>query len=188
MAVDEDGISLVMDVTAAAADPRKAPSTPHVEPSAGVTLASVPHDKELRLGLAPNVLAPLTQTLIDEGVARVNVLDIPDNKFAAFADRKALAEVLPDMANLPPNTEINAELVLAGPVQVRDFEPHSASAMAQSKSAPSNPSPPKPGQPVSVTALKANAESATRKSASENRGGWYAWPSPVRVRRPKGHD
>ena len=122
VAVDENGISLVMGVTAAAADPRKAPQTPRVERSAGIVLDSVPHDTELRLGIAPNVLAPLTQMLIDEGVARVNVLDIPDNKFAAFADRKVLSEVLPDLASLPPSAEINAELVLASPVQVRDAQ------------------------------------------------------------------
>ena len=152
VAVDENGISLVMDVTAAAADPRKAPPTPRVERSAGIAIDTVPHDTELRLGLAPNVLAPLTQMLIDEGVARVNVLDIPDNKFAVFADRKALSEALPDLATIPDTMEINSELVLASPVQVRRCAGGFVQCHRRFK--PRNVT--KMGQPVSVTALKAN--------------------------------
>jgi predicted esterase len=166
VAVDENGISLVMGVTAAAADPRKAPQTPRVERSAGIALDAIPHDTELRLGIAPNVLAPLTQMLIDEGIARVNVLDIPDNRFAVFADRKVLSEVLPDVASLPPSTEINAELVLASPVQVRDAQAESPSRIA----ALSQPVP-KGTKAVSVTALKLNpadppANGATKTTVS----------------------
>jgi poly(3-hydroxybutyrate) depolymerase len=158
--VDENGISIVMGVTAAAVDPRKAPATPRVERSGGIVLDSVPRDTQLRLGITPSVLEPLTRMVIDEGIARVNVLDIPDKKFAAFADRKALSEILPDLASLPPNTELNAELVLGSPVQVRDAQPE-----ASSDAAASNQMAQKAGSRVSVTALKANGADPTANAA-----------------------
>jgi poly(3-hydroxybutyrate) depolymerase len=159
--VDENGISIVMGVTAAAVDPRKAPQTPRVERSAGIVLESVPRDTELRLGINPGVLEPLTRMLIDEGVARVNVLDIPDKKFAAFADRKALSEILPDLASLPPSTELNAELVLGSPVQVRDGQPEPSRVAAVSSQMAQKVA----GPGVSVTALKANGADPTAGSA-----------------------
>jgi predicted esterase len=178
--VDEKGISLVMDITAAAADPRKAPETPLSERPAGITLDSVPQDTELRLGIAPNILAPLTRMLIDEGVARVNVLDIPDNKFAVFADRKALADALPDLASLPPNTELNSELVLSSPVEVRDAEAHSSAGMAAK-----SPKPQKPGEPVRVTALKANAADPIAKPAPKTASASASGPRPFEFVVPK---
>ena len=178
--VDEKGISFVMDVTAAAADPRKAPETPREERPAGITLDSVPQDTELRLGIAPNILAPLTRMLIDEGVARVNVLDIPDNKFAVFADRKALAEVLPDVTSLPPNTEINADLVLSSPVEVRDGQSHAPAGMAAATAKS-----PKPGQAVQVTALKANAADPVADPAPKNPAGSASGPHPFEFVVPK---
>lgn len=179
--VDENGISLVMDVTAAAPDPRKAPETPREERPAGISVDSVPKDTELRLGIAPGILAPLTKMLIDEGVARVNVLDIPDNKFAAFADRKSLSEVLPDLALLPANTEINGELVLSSPVEVRDAQPNSSSGIAATGQMP-----PKPGQPVRVTALKANGAdpNASRATKTVDSGSASA-PRPFQFVVPK---
>ena len=181
VAVDEHGISLVMGVTAAAADPRKAPQTPRVERSAGIALDAIPHDTELRLGIAPNVLAPLTQMLIDEGIARVNVLDIPDNRFAAFADRKVLSEVLPDVASLPPGTEINAELVLASPVQVRD-----AQAETPSRIAASSPPVPKGTKAVRVTALKLNPADPPANAATKTAGsGSASGPRPFEFVVPK---
>jgi poly(3-hydroxybutyrate) depolymerase len=178
--VDEKGISFVMDVTAAAADPRKAPETPREERPAGITLDSVPQDTELRLGIAPNILAPLTRMLIDEGVARVNVLDIPDNKFAVFADRKALADVLPDVASLPPNTEINADLVLSSPVEVRD-----AQSQTPARIAAATPKSQKPGQPIRVTALKANAADPIADPAPKSPAGSASGPRPFEFVVPK---
>jgi poly(3-hydroxybutyrate) depolymerase len=149
VAVDESGVSLVMGVTAAAADPRKAPATPRVARPGGISLTSIPHDTDLRLGFAPNILDPLSQMLVDEGIARVNVLDIPDSTFAGIADRKVLNDILPDVASLPPGTQFSAELILAGPVQVKDSRPNSSAG-------PSSEMAKKGNQPVRVTALKVN--------------------------------
>ena len=79
VSTDDKGISLVMGVTAAAIDPRKAPATPRVERPAGVEIGSVAGGTDLRVGVAPDVLQPLTKMLIDDDVARINVLDIPES-------------------------------------------------------------------------------------------------------------
>jgi predicted esterase len=158
---DERGISLVMGVTAAAIDPRKAPATPRVERSAGVDIGSVGRGSELRVGVAPDVLAPLTKMLIEDDVARINVLDIPEKSFAAFADRKALSQVLPDLASAPADTQVWAELRLASPISIRDgglptttVDP--GSAVAEKKN----------GDAVRVTVLKANSPDPAGKSTA----------------------
>jgi predicted esterase len=160
VSTDDRGISLVMGVTAAAIDPRKAPSKPRVERPAGVDLAAVSPGTELRVGVAPDVLQPLTKMLIEDDVARINVLDIPEKSFAAFADRKALSQVFPDLASLPAETQIWAELKLASPISIRDGGPAPSSearaALAQKKN----------GDAVKVTALKPNAPDPAGKSAT----------------------
>jgi len=152
--VDDKGVSLVMGIVAAAADPRKAPSRPRVERSAGVSLEAIPRSTELELGIAPGILEPLTQMLIEENVARINVLDIPNKAFAQFADRKVLSEILPELGSLPPTSEILSELVLESPITVRDARAESTSPGGLAPSGGLAHSPP---GAVSVTAMKANA-------------------------------
>jgi dienelactone hydrolase len=173
---DEQGISLLMGVTAAAIDPRKAPATPRVEKSAGVELAAVGNGTELRVGVAPDLLAPLTKMLIEDDVARINVLDIPEKSFAAFADRKALSEVLPDLATLPADTQVWAELRLASPISIRDGGAPSTMGEVRSSLAQK-----KEGGGVRVTALKANSPDPATKSAA---GADKAPPIPPTATRP----
>jgi len=145
---------------AAAADPRKAPATPRVALPGGIDLNSIPHDTDLRLGLAPNILDPLSRMLVDEDIARVNVLDIPDSTFAGIADRKVLSEILPDVANLPPDAQISSELILAAPVQVRDARGHSSSDRPNEMAK-------KGAESLRITALKVNPADKMPKSPSK---------------------
>jgi hypothetical protein len=98
--------------------------------------------------------------LIEHDVARINVLDIPEKSFAAFADRKALSQIFPDLASLPAETQVWAELKLASPISIRDGGPTPSSearaAVAQKKN----------GEAVHVTVLKANAPDPAVKSAA----------------------
>ena len=162
MQVDDRGISLVMGIVAAAVDPRKAPATPKILQSEGINISSIPRDTDLRVGVAPGVLRPLTRMLIQEDVAHVNVLDIPDKAFAAFADRKALSEILPDVASLPANAEIRAELVLAEPISIRDAKGESSEGGAASDRMAE-----KHGEGVRVTALKANPDAPNAGAATQ---------------------
>jgi dienelactone hydrolase len=162
VSTDDKGISLVMGVTAAAIDPRKAPATPRVERSAGVEIGSVAGGTDLRVGIAPDVLQPLTKMLIDDDVARINVLDIPEKGFAAFADRKALSEVFPDLASAPADTQIWAELRLVSPISIKDGGPTPPAGEARTAVAQ------KSGDAVRVTAMKANPAEPLKSPAKSD--------------------
>ncbi len=118
--VDEDGVSLAMGLTAAAIDPNKAPKVPKRVPSVGVALEKIPQSRDLRLHIAAGALSPLTDLLIQADVARIHVNDIPHEAFRRFADREALSAAIPDLKQLPENTEIWSELILARPLSITD--------------------------------------------------------------------
>lgn len=117
---DENGITLVMGLSAAAMDPRKTPPKPEI-----VDLkAPLPNElatlKSLQVGLAPGVLEPLTELLMKADLARIHLLDIPENTFAKLADRDTLSEAIPELKR-HPNAEIWTELSLGSGIHVEDI-------------------------------------------------------------------
>lgn len=124
---DAHGISLVLGLTASAfvpagQPPRQVQSTP-----AGVTLTKLPTGTSLDVALSPTVLSPLSDLLIDAGVARINVLDIPEPSFARLSDRAVVTEFLPDLERFSPETEVRTELVLTRPIVIEPGESSNAS-------------------------------------------------------------
>jgi hypothetical protein len=98
--------------------------------------------------------------LIEDDVARINVLDIPEKSFAAFADRKTLSQVFPDLASAPADTQVWAELRLASPISIRDgglpsTNNETRTSVAQKKNGG-----------VNVTVLKATAPQPNEKSST----------------------
>ncbi len=118
VAVDAKGVSLTLGVTAAAADPKAAPKQPAVLSQFNRPAASLPQTEGLRVGLAPGLLQPLTELLIQADVARIHVKDIPQPEFAVFADRAVMSEILPDLKQPGEHVELWSEVVLAEPLQV----------------------------------------------------------------------
>ncbi|NOX55519.1 MAG: hypothetical protein GXP27_14000, partial [Planctomycetes bacterium] len=116
---DEGGVSLTLGVTAAAIKPEKAPKQPKVVTGLGRSAASLPKTSALKVGVAPGLLGPLTNLLIESDVARIHVKDIPEPKFAPLADPKVLADALPDLKRFGEDVEVWSELVLAEPLEVR---------------------------------------------------------------------
>jgi poly(3-hydroxybutyrate) depolymerase len=116
--VDETGVSLAMGLMAAAIDPSKAPDVPKRVPPVGAALEKTPRTRDLRLHIAAGALSPLTDLLIQADVARIHVNDIPHEAFTRFADREALMAAIPDLKQLPENTEIWSELILAKPLSI----------------------------------------------------------------------
>lgn len=112
---DEGGISLVLGMTAAAFVPTASNTRPPVVAS-GLTLDSLRTDAPLQVALAPQVLSPLSELLIQADLARINVLDIPEPSFARLADRKTLAEIIPDVDRF---ADVQTELVLTRPLAVQ---------------------------------------------------------------------
>ncbi|MDZ4686798.1 MAG: alpha/beta hydrolase-fold protein [Planctomycetaceae bacterium] len=115
---DANGISLVLGMTAAAFVPGTTSGSPPVAP-AKVTLDSLSSGTNLQVSLAPQVLSPLSELLIQSDLARINLLDIPEPSFARFVDRAAMTEILPDLERFPDGTDLRAELVLTQPLAVQ---------------------------------------------------------------------
>ncbi|HET6423891.1 MAG TPA: alpha/beta hydrolase-fold protein [Planctomycetaceae bacterium] len=119
VATDENGVSVVMGVEAAAVNPRTPPKPVITATGAGVTLDHLTAGgAQLGVALAPQLLGPITQSVIDEGLAELDVLDLPEKSFARFADRAFLETIVPDMKRLESGTEVRSRFALAAPLVV----------------------------------------------------------------------
>ena len=107
-------------ITAAAIDPNKAPKTPDKVEPVGLPVSAVPRVTDLQIGMAPQLLQPLTNLLIQADVARIHVLDISGKAFAPLADRDVLTEAIPDLKRFGDNVEIWSEFILDQPLTVAD--------------------------------------------------------------------
>ena len=119
---DDQGITLILGVTAAAVTPDSAPKQPKWAAKAGRGLAEVPKTRTLTVGLAPSALAPIAEMLVERGTARINVLDTPVESLKKFADPKQVAELIPDLKRHGDSVELWAELVLSKPLGVSDAD------------------------------------------------------------------
>jgi hypothetical protein len=117
---DENGVSVVLGATAAAVDYRKAPQTPKTTAPLGPSAEQTPKSEKLRVGVAAGILQPLTQMLIDADVARVDVADVPEAKFAQLGEKGFLETVIPDLRRLAGTHDVTTEIVLASPITVGD--------------------------------------------------------------------
>jgi hypothetical protein len=88
----------------------------------GKLAGKVPESKHLQLGIAPEILGPLTKLLIDADAARIHVQDIPGTSFDPLVDAKSLGEIIPDLKAYGDDVEIWCELVLAEPMAVNNVE------------------------------------------------------------------
>lgn len=124
VSVDERGVSLVLGVTAAAIDARSAPKEPVKLEATDFDATKINPSEDLQVAVAPKILGQLSQLMIAANVARIHVLDIPENAFAAFADRAGLAEAIPELARWD-DAELLPELIMTkpmtlGPAQIDD--------------------------------------------------------------------
>ncbi len=130
VSTDAEGVSVAFGMTAAAVDPKSAPARPRIVESVGPPPAELLRGSGMRIGVAPNVLEPLTSLLIDADVARIHVLDIPEKTFAPLGDRSMLAEAIPELNRFPSTAEVWSELILAAPLSVTDASERQATAAA----------------------------------------------------------
>lgn len=119
VSTDENGITLILGLSAAAIDRRKSPSPLDVVDLKTALPGDLPTLKSLQVGLAPGVLEPLTELLVKADVGRIHLLDIPENTFAKLADRAALTEAIPEFKR-HEKAELWSELSLAGGIGVTD--------------------------------------------------------------------
>ena len=118
LAIDEDGISLSLDVAAAAINTLQAPREPKVVSPIGPVVGAIPHSRQLEIAIAPGLLEPLSQLLVDADAARIDVRDLPETQFAALSDPAQVADLLPDLKRFGSGLEVRTKLVLAAPFRI----------------------------------------------------------------------
>ena len=125
---DKKGVSLNFGLTVASLDASNPPASVKQINSFGTPVNAIPKVTELQVGVAPGILKPLTEMLVEDDVARIPVLDIPGHSFDRLADPKILQQVFPDLKQYGAGLQIWSELVLTRPIQVEDSnKPRSAS-------------------------------------------------------------
>ena len=115
---DENGVSLVVGLTVGSLNPfGPAPALKRVAPM-GVTLAQMAGDKALHVTVAPQILGPLTQMVIDSDQAKLDLLDIPEPLFAELADRATLQKLIPDLKRHGDKLQVRSTLRVTSPLSV----------------------------------------------------------------------
>lgn len=120
VSTDDKGVSLVLGATAAAVNPAKAPKTVHAVQPVGPAVTSVPQTTKLQAAVAPEMLGPLSQLLVDSGVAHIHVADTHSQELAKLAEVSVISETLPDLKRYGQGLEVRSELMLAGPINIVD--------------------------------------------------------------------
>jgi predicted esterase len=116
--VDANGLSLVVGLSAESLDPAHSPATPVQAKPAGASLESVGNGGDLSLAIAPQLLGPLTQLIVDSGLAKLDVLDIPEPSFAKFADPALLRELIPDLKRYGDGLQVRTQFQMLSPLEV----------------------------------------------------------------------
>lgn len=119
VSTDENGVTVVLGLSAASIDPRKTPKQPEVIEIKSSLPDDLPSIKALQAGLAPEVLDPLTELLVKSDMARIHLLDIPGDTFAKLADRAFLTEAIPELKR-HADAELWSELSLGAGIHVED--------------------------------------------------------------------
>jgi poly(3-hydroxybutyrate) depolymerase len=118
VSTDEQGVSLVLGATAAAVDPFKPPQRVRQVQPLGPGVAAMPQSTKLQVALAPEVMGPLTEMLVDADVARVHVADTPSKTLAKLSDPAVMADAIPDLKRYGSQLDVSTEIVLTGPINV----------------------------------------------------------------------
>lgn len=77
--------------------------------------------RDLHLVVDPALVESVSEEFALSGVARINVLDLPEERFQSLADRNWLREALPD---LPADTEVRSVLAMTGPFRYSGMGSH----------------------------------------------------------------
>lgn len=117
---DEQGVTLVMGATAAAIDTAHAPAKLRIAPLPSIGAAAFSQSAKLQVGFAPQMLAPLSELMVEADVARIHVADTPSKAMAQLADATLMSEAIPDLKQYGDQLQVWTELALTGPISVID--------------------------------------------------------------------
>jgi predicted esterase len=116
IAVDADGVTLCLGITAGSINPAKKLQWVIVPPASRGAV-DAPRAPGLSVGLAPQVIKPLSQLMIVSDVSRIHVQDTPTKTLPLFADRAVMTELFPDLKRYGPELDIRTELVIADAIE-----------------------------------------------------------------------
>lgn len=119
ISTDENGVTVVLGLSAAAIDSRKTPAKPDIVEIKTTLPADLSSLKSLQVGLAPEVLDPLTELLVKSDLARIHLLDIPGDTFSKLADRAFLTDAIPELKR-HSESELWTVLSLGAGIHVED--------------------------------------------------------------------
>ncbi|MBI84716.1 MAG: hypothetical protein CMJ81_16100 [Planctomycetaceae bacterium] len=115
--VDENGATLGIGISVAALSKEEAAKGPRrVNMQPATDLAAT--GSNFAVSFQTSVVEPISQQLIDAGVARVLIVDLPLKSLQPLADAKALVKLVPDLAR-HENVKVRSELVMSGPLRLK---------------------------------------------------------------------
>lgn len=114
---DAQGISVVMGLTAADFDLAAVPKPVRTAADAGVTADQLT-GTSLGVAVAPGIMEPLSQLLVDADLVQIDLRDLPEPAFHRLAERAVLAEILPDLKRFGDDVAVRAELMFDAAMQV----------------------------------------------------------------------
>lgn len=118
LAVDRHGISVMLGLEADSDVGLPTPREPRALAPLGPPATQIQHNDWIEFGIAPGILGPLAQMLIDAGAARIDLSDLPSPELADLGDREQMSEFVPALRELPENVEVKAELFLVKPFKL----------------------------------------------------------------------
>ena len=118
ISADENGLSLIMGMTVASLDPFGPPKPVKRTSQTSISLARVPSDKALHFVIAPEILSPITETLIDSSESKLDLNDVPEPLFQKLADRSTLREIIPDLAQFGDSLQVRSSVRLVRPISL----------------------------------------------------------------------
>lgn len=113
---DADGVTLIAGITAASPDPFGPAKPLRTAAPLNLSATELGQGKALRVALAPQIVGPLTNLLIDDNLGVINVLDIPEKSFARLAERDELTKIIPDLARYGDSLQTRTVLRLGAPM------------------------------------------------------------------------
>lgn len=125
LSIDHDGLTISMGLDLAAS--RSAETGP-LTPLHAIGRARLPdpqrRSRNLHFELDSQLIRVVSQEFVGSGAARINVLDIPEPRFAAFASLERMRPLLPEAAQT--TSELRAVLAMAGPFEWQVMVPSQA--------------------------------------------------------------
>ena len=116
LSVDANGMTVQLGATLASINSVPIRETPHQHEGTSQLPEGNRGSTDLHVNIDPLLIDVVSEEFARSGVARINVVDLPEARFHAFAQFDRMHKVLPDLS---PGTEIQTVLALSSPFQLR---------------------------------------------------------------------